>query len=505
MTDTSAEKSKKQPRPPIVVVMGHIDHGKTSILDWYRKTKVVEKESGGITQHIAAYEVEHHGKKLTFIDTPGHEAFPQIRMRGAKIADIAILVVAADEGVKTQTREAIAVIRQSKTSFVVALNKIDKQGANPERVKQELAKEEVLVEGYGGSVPSVAISAKTGEHMDDLLETVLLMAEMEELSADSTALAHGVVLEVARTAQRGTNATLLILDGTLKKGETIVIARSAEQVKILEDFLGRPIAQAGAASPVIITGLSAVPAAGDRFSAFPDKKSAESFIASLPVPPEQEKKQPRMSPVADSTGEETKPVFNIIIKADAQGSREALESEIQKLATEHVAIKILKSEIGDINESDVKMALATRTVTIAGFRVRIDPSVREMARHSNIHIVTGSVIYELLDALKQNIFSLTPAEKKRVSIGRVKILKFFKKESGGQIVGGRVEEGVIRKESPVDIVRGDQTLGTGTVAQLQREKNPADEVGAGAECGMLIQTKIVIQAGDILTVFQEEI
>mgnify|MGYP001568094588 FL=1 len=505
MTPSPARETDKKIRPPIVVVVGHVDHGKTSILDWYRKTKIAEKESGGITQHIAAYEVEQDGKKLTFIDTPGHEAFPQIRVRGATIADIAILVVAADEGVKAQTREAIAVIRQSKIPFVVALNKTDKPGANPERIKQELAKEEVLVEGYGGQVPAVEISAKTGERMDELLETVLLVAEMESLHTDTAMPTHGLVLEAGRTSTRGSSATMLILNGVLKKSDVLVIGKSVEPIKILENFLGRSISEAYASSPVIVAGLSRVPAAGDTCTAFPDKKSAEEFAASLPAPDSGAAiKHPSVSPAPDNADAPPKPVFNVIIKADAQGSREALESEAQKLATENVAIKILKSEVGDINESDVKLAAATGLVTIAGFRVRTDSSVRETARHAHIRILTGTVIYELLNALKKEITELVPAEKKRIILGRIKILKLFKKDNGGQIVGGRVEEGVVRRGADAQISRNGEEIGGGAIAQVQREKTPADEAGAGAECGLLVQTKISIQPGDILTVFQEE-
>ena len=279
-----------------------------------------------------------------------------------------------------------------------------------------------------------------------------------------------------------------------------------EQVKIFENFLGRPIEASGPSSPVIVTGLSAVPAAGEPFSAFADKKSAEEFVAALPLPAENPAptRAQRQSPTPELPDAAAKPVFNIIIKADAQGSREALESEIKKLENERVSIKVLKSEIGDINESDVKMALATRLVTIAGFRVKIDPSVREMARHANIHIITGEVIYELLDQTAQEINSLVPPEKKRVILGRLKILKFFKKENGGQIVGGRVEEGIVRKGATAEIIRAGEPVDTGAIIQLQREKNPAPEVGAGAECGLLVNAKTTIQPGDILVVFQEE-
>ncbi len=488
-------------RPPIVVVMGHVDHGKTSILDWYRKTTVTETESGGITQHIGAYEVEHRGKKATFIDTPGHEAFPQIRVRGARIADIAILVVASDEGVKTQTREAIAVIRQNNIPFIVALNKIDKSSANPERVKQELAKEEVLVEGYGGKIPTVEISAKTGQGMDELLETVLLVAELENLKADQASPGHGVVLEVVRDARRGTSATLLILDGSIRKGQTLVIGRAAETIRIFEDFLGRRILQAGPSSPVIITGLARLPAAGETFSAFPNKAAAEAFIQSIPAPGAPERSE-TLSPAAPD--QQPAQTFNIIIKADTIGSREALEEAIEKLGVDGVAVKILKSEIGDINESDVKLALAGRNATIIGFRVRIDHAARELIRHALIRVLSGDVIYELLDQIKEKIKALAPTEEKRLMLGRVTILKFFKKENGGQIVGGRVSEGAVRRGAAFEIIRAEQNIGTGIIRQLQRERSPTSEVGAGAECGMMIEAKIMASPGDILAVYTED-
>lgn len=489
------KENDKTIRPPIIVVVGHIDHGKTTILDWYRKTKVVEKETGGITQHIGAYEVEHNGKKLTFIDTPGHEAFPNIRIRAALVADIAVLVVAADEGVKPQTREASAVIREHQLPFVVAINKIDKPEANPERVKQELAKEEVLVEGYGGKIPAVTVSAKTGQNMEELLETLLLVAELENLQADADKPAEGAVVEAHMDSRRGAAATLIIRDGTLRKGDVVALGRSVEIVRILEDFRGETIESAGPSAVVEISGLGQAPTAGDSFRAFATRARAEEFVKT--IPPVSGASQ---APTADG-----KQIFNIILKTDVFGSREALEAALQKIESPSLGIRILKSGVGDINESDVKLALATRLVTIVGFKVKIDTAAREFARANNIRIVTGEVIYDLLNAVKEAINQSISPEVKRTDLGAVKILKLFKKENGRQVIGGRVEQGLIRKEAKAEITRNRQAVGTGTIAELQRERQTVEEVGVGAECGMLLDSKTPAEEGDVLLIFLEEL
>lgn len=488
------EKGQGTTRPPIIVVMGHIDHGKTSILQHYRRTQMIEKESGGITQHIGAYEVEHNGKRLTFIDTPGHEAFPNIRLRGSMVADVAVLVVAAEEGVKPQTQEAIRVIREQNLPFVVALNKMDKPEANPERVKQELAKAEVLVEGYGGKIPAVAVSAKTGQNMEELLETLLLVAELENLEADATKPAEGVVVEAHMDPRRGASATLIVRDGTLSKGDLAAIGRNMEVVKILEDFRGKTIESAGPSAVVLAAGLAQVPAAGDSFRAFASRVQAQEFVKTLPP----------ASAATPALTADAKPIFNIILKADVFGSREALEAALQKLESPSLGIRILKSGIGDINESDVKLALATRLVTIVGFRVKADAAARELARPSNVRIVTGEVIYDLLDAVREAINQSIPPEVKRTDLGTVKILKLFNKENGRQILGGRVEEGVVRKGEKAEIIRNRQPIGGGVISELQRERQAAEEVGQGAECGMLLDSKTPVEVGDTLVIFQEE-
>lgn len=483
-------------RPPIVVVMGHIDHGKTKILDWYRKTKVVEQESGGITQHIGAYEVTHKGKSITFIDTPGHEAFSKMRSRGARVADIAILVVAADEGVKPQTKEAIEIIQENNLPFVVALNKIDKPEANVERVKQQLAEQNILVESYGGKVPSVEISAKVGQNTDDLLEVLLLLAELEHLKRDPNKN-DGVVIEAHLDAKRGITSTLLVRNGSLAQGDILVIGKSIETIKILEDFMGKQITEAQTSSPVRVAGLSELPAVGDTFQKFPSKKEAEFFVKNIP--------EEVVAKSAAAVGEEGRPIFNIILKTDVSGSKEALEESLKKMENESIGINILKSDVGNINETDLKLASATKLVTVIGFKVKVDASARELAERGNIHIVQGDIIYEVLDQVKRKAEVLIPPIVTRKDLGKLKILKVFKKEGSKHIIGGRVEDGIAKKGARADIKHFKDVVGTGTIANLQQNKREADEVSRGLECGMLFEAKASVEEGDVLEIFEEEI
>lgn len=493
-------KTENTIRPPIIVVMGHIDHGKTTILDWYRKANVVKSESGGITQHIGAYEVIHDEKTITFIDTPGHEAFSKIRSRGAHIADIAILVIAADEGIKPQTKEAIEIIKQSQIPFVVAFNKIDKPEANPERVKQELAREDILVESYGGKVPSVEVSARTGKNMDLLLETIVLLAELQELKAVVNKNAIGAVLETHRDPKRGISATLLIQDGTLKRHDIIVMDRNIETVRNLDNFMGVHTDHLGPSSPALIAGLSHMPTVGEPFLAFPSKPKAQEYIKQL-LPLQVETEKNSSTVVA---GENEKPIFNIILKSDVVGSKEAIEESLKKLESDAVGITVLRSEVGDINEDDVKLALATHLITIVGFKVRIDPSVQELARNHNIHIVSGDVIYHLLDEIKRHIEDMIPPIVQRTLIGKIKILKLFKKDGNKQVIGGRIDEGIVNKKALMNIIRGKEVLGNAVILQLQREKREVEEVAQGNECGILADSPVTIREGDMCEIYREE-
>jgi len=510
MSKTVVEKetiSHTASRPPIVVVMGHIDHGKTTILDWFRKTKVAEKESGGITQHIGAYIVEHESEKtgdkrrITFIDTPGHEAFSKLRSRGAKVADIAVLVVAAEEGIKPQTKEALDIIRKAELPFVVAINKIDRQEANPERVKQELAKEDVLVESYGGQVPSVEVSAKTGKNMDELLEVIVLMSDLEHLQADAGKSAEGIVIEAHRDPKRGVTATLLLRDGSIHSGDYIVIGGSAESVKIFENFAGHPIREAGPSSPVLVAGLKEMPAVGEEFKGSATRKEAEEVAELHRESAGDSEKSAGYTPFEEGG----RPVFNVVIKADVAGSREALEDLVKRFESDMVAINILRSKTGDINESDVKLALATGRVTIIGFRVGADSSVRLTAEKSNTRILTGDIIYQLIDDVKKEIEAFIPSIVERADVGKAKIVKVFKKDGARTIAGGRVSEGEIKKGAFCDIVRMKDVVGRGTIIQVQHNKADVSSVAAGEEFGALVEFRGTIEEGDVLGVFEERI
>ena len=489
----------KESRPPIVVVMGHIDHGKTSILDYYRAAKVAGKESGGITQHIGAYEVEHHGKNITFIDTPGHEAFSKIRSRGARVADLAILVIAADEGVKPQTKEALDIIRNASLPFVIAFNKIDRPEANPERVKQDLAREEILVESYGGQIPSVAVSAKTGQGMDELLEVLLILADLAQLHAHPERPAQGVIIETHRDPRRGIAATLLILDGTLFKKDVLALGRNIETMRIFENFQGSGLDTAGPSVPVRAVGIAKLPFVGDTFRAFRTRDAAETFVANLApeIPSE------KQTSIPSSEQQEKKLTFNIILKADVAGSQEALADALEKIGSDMIRINILLGGVGDINESDVKHAQATNLVTIVGFRVKIDPAVQELAAHAHIRLVMGDVIYDIIEKVKKEVEELLPPEIKRTDLGKIKILKIFKRDGARQIVGARVETGAAKKGMRIDLYRVKERIGTGVILQLQREKTPVEEVQAGTESGLMIELKTPIEIGDTGDIFEE--
>lgn len=493
---TETKKFNSWVRPPVVVVMGHVDHGKTTMLDWYRKTSVALGESGGITQHIGAYEVAYKEKRITFIDTPGHESFSKMRSRGAKIADIAILVVAADDGVKSQTKEAIKIIKENNLSFVVAINKIDKPEANTQRVIQQLAEADVLVEEYGGKIPSVEISAKTGKNMEELLDVILLVAELEHLTADPGKHAEGVVIEARLDKRRGITATLLVRDGTLRRNDTVVVGSSLEAIKILENFRGERIDAAGPSLPARIVGLKILPVVGETFRGFSKKADAEAFVKTAPL-------QRVAAPPRVDIAEKGCMVFNIILKTDVAGSKEAIEDELKKLNTEAIGISILKSEVGDINETDVKLASATKLVTIVGFRVSLDASTRELAQNLNIRIITGDVIYELLDALKRAIEEMMPPIIERNDIGRAKILKVFKRDGARQVVGGRVEAGVAQHNALFEAQRAKNILGRGTIRELRMGRQTVTEVSKGSEFGLLVESSIPIEAGDILLIFKE--
>lgn len=498
-----AKKQNLITRPPIVVVMGHIDHGKTKLLDTIRKTNVVAKESGGITQHIGAYEIIHNDKKITFIDTPGHEAFDKMRSRGAAVADVAILVVAADEGIKPQTLEALRHIQQAEIPYIVAINKIDKPEANVDRIKTQLAEKEVLLEGWGGNIPFQPLSAMTGEGIPELLELILLVADLEELKADSSAQAEGIVIESHMDPKKGVVATLLIKNGVLKSGDFVVINQIYGKIKSLEDFQGKSIKEATFSSPVLILGLPSVAPLGEIFLAIKDKKDAEKLAE------ENNKKILAQKSQAAHEEEKTgKEILNIILRADVAGSEEALHKMVTNLNFEKVAAKVIKSGVGDIDESDIKFAQATDAV-ICGFKIKTPSAIQMMAENSKIKIITADIIYELIDAIKEELKSMLKPEFERNLLGKLSVLAFFKQVANGdQVIGGKVTSGIAKKGSAVDVIKDGQKIGRGRLTRLQQDKAEASEVSQGKECGILFtplepkDTKI--QVGCTLEFYEEK-
>lgn len=483
------------PRPPIAVIMGHIDHGKTTLLDYIRKTKVAEKESGGITQHVGAYEIEYQGKKITFIDTPGHEAFSKMRARGARIADLAILVVAGDDGVKPQTLEALEAIKEAKIPFIVAINKIDKEGANPERVKKELAEHEVYVEGFGGNVPSVNISAKTGQGVPELLEMIILVSEMEELKADPDCPASGAVIESRLDPRRGITATLIIENGTLKKKMFINAGGAIAAVKIFEDFLGRPLEESNFSSPVKIIGFDKLPPAGANFRTYDSKSEAEAETA---------KESPSQAcPIAGKFKETTEEKFIIplIIKADVSGSLEALQKEIFKLESGEAALNIVRLGVGNITEDDVKLASADKNAIVIGFRVKTEAGPKQMAERLAVKIASFDIIYKMSEWLEKEMEKMAPRKETEEIIGTAELIKIFKQEKNRQVVGGLVLSGRVAAGKYVKISRRGVIIARGKIMELQQNRMPASEVEQGKEFGALLDIKTELAKKDIIEAY----
>jgi translation initiation factor IF-2 len=483
-----AEKPEKFIRPPVVVVMGHVDHGKTTLLDYIRKTNVALKETGGITQHIGAYEITFGGKRLTFLDTPGHEAFSKMRSRGAKVADVAILVVAADEGVKPQTKEAINHIFEAKIPMVVAINKMDKPTADPQKVKQELAALNVLVEDWGGNVPVAEISAKTGQGVDTLLELLLLVAEMEELKADPNAPAEGVVIESQLDRRRGPIATLLVQNGTLKKGDAVLAGDAFAKIKLLENFEGSAIGEAPPSSPVRVLGWEKLPQVGEHFRAGSEEE-LRSFVKEITELRSKSAAQP---------GD-----ILLIVKADVAGSEEALLEALKKIAPEDIKISILSSGVGDVSESDVKLAYASGAIILA-FRVRILPEAASFLKHQPVRIITSDIIYELLELVEKEIARVREEKNLAAMRTRLEVLALFGLKGNRQIIGGKVIEGVLKKRMLMAVIRRGEKIGKAKIINLQKEKRDVEEVETGAECGLLVETALKILKGDILEEIKDE-
>lgn len=492
-----------QPRPPVVTILGHVDHGKTTLLDTIRKTNVVAGEAGGITQHIRAYQVKKKGSFITFIDTPGHEAFSAMRERGVSIADIAVLVVAADDGVRPQTKEVIEYLKERKIPTIVAINKIDKPEANIQRVKQELADNGILLEQWGGEVMSAEVSAKQNIGIDDLLERILLLAEVEDFRADAKRDGLAVVLEAHLDPQTGPIATVLIKTGTLKVGQDVVAGRSFGRIRKMEDYSGRNLNVAGPSMPVVIMGLDTTAQTNDILQVASGKSAARLKSKEMAGKFLSEKIKSVKQKVEEGIEEGKIKKFNLVLKADVQGSLEAVEQILATIKSDEVAIEYVGVGVGNITESDVKLA-ESAGATVFGFNVETTPVAKRMAETSGIEIKAFKIIYELVQEVKNRMAGMLPPEIVRTDLGKLNVLAVFKTGKHDMIVGGRVSEGKIIKKSLIEVKRNGEIIGKGRLANLQQNKVNVEEVGQGNECGITFEGDVKIKEGDALIVYKEE-
>ncbi len=473
------------PRPPIIVVMGHVDHGKTTLLDYIRQTNVAIKEAGGITQSIGAYEIEHSGKKITFIDTPGHEAFSKMRARGTQVADLAILVVAADEGVKPQTKEALGHIQAAKLPFIVAINKIDKPDVNLDRVKNELMTAGILLEGYGGNVSWQAVSAKTGQGVSELLDLILLAAELENLKYEPAGQTQGVIIEVHLDSRRGIVASVIVKNGILRVGQGIATPTAGGKIKSLENFLGKKADSLEPSSPALLLGFDSLPQVGEEFLA---REVKLGIIEEMPLVTV---KRPLTVPLEDSQK------LKVILKADNTGSLEVLDDIIKNLPSTK-SLEILEKGIGKINENNLKLALTTQALVI-GFKVDLDKAAENLKNIHNIKVITSEIIYELLKELEDYLTLL----KKTANLqAELEVLAVFGvPEKNKQIIGGRITKGPIKNQQKFEVWRKEQSFTQGRILNLQEQRKDVPEAEAGKEVGLLIEADDIIKVGDKLKVF----
>jgi translation initiation factor IF-2 len=493
-------------RPPVVTVMGHVDHGKTSLLDAIRHAQVAQGEAGGITQHIGAYQVEVNGRKITFLDTPGHEAFTQMRARGAQVTDIAVIVVAADDGVMPQTIEAIDHARAAQVPLVVALNKIDRPNANPDHVKQQLADHGVVIEEYGGDVVCVPVSAKKQIGITDLLEMILLVADLQDLKANPNAPAHGVVIEARLDQNTGVTANALVQDGTLKIGDTIVVGTISGRIRAMFDDKGERIRKATPSSPVSILGLSEVPAAGDRLEVVADEKAARTLIQRRREADRQAGHSITLDTLYMQMREGKIKELNLLIKSDVQGSAEAIRHALTRVGEEHaeenLKVRLIQDAVGNVSETDVYLASASSAIIIA-FNVKVDPAAQRLASVNGVDIRSYNIIYKLVEDIDAALKGLLePVYREQVD-GHAEVMQIFK--VGRQVIigGCRITDGKLVRSSQVRVQRGGQTVFTGLIESLRRGKDDVREVSQGYECGIILEDYNALEVGDIIEAFSK--
>ena len=490
-------------RPPVVTIMGHVDHGKTTLLDSIRKSKIVDSEYGGITQAIGAYQVEQNGNKVTFIDTPGHAAFTEMRARGASITDIVIIIVAADDGVMPQTEEAIDHALAAKVPIVVAVNKCDKPDAKPERIRTEMAEHNITPEEWGGTIPFVDISAKTGKGIDLLLETILAIAEMQELKANPQRYALGTVIESKMDKNIGGVASLLIQNGTLRIGDPIVVGTTYGKIRTMKNDLGVSIVEAGPATPVEITGLSETPSAGDKFMAFETEGQAKNVADKRSILARENKFQKQtltLDTLFASINSDTKEI-NVVLKADVRGSEEAVKNALEKIEVDGIKIKVIRSGIGTITESDVVLANASNAI-ILGFCVSPSNSTKEIAKEYSVDIRLYTIIYKLVEEMEAAMKGMLAPEYEEKTIGTVEIRKLFKFSKVGNIAGSYVQDGIVKNNAQARLIRDGIVIVETKISSLQREKDQVKEVKKGYECGITLENYSDIKIGDIIEVFE---
>ena len=505
--ETDIDEENLVKRPPIVTIMGHVDHGKTSLLDAIRNAKVTASEAGGITQHIGAYTVSLNGEKITFLDTPGHEAFTAMRARGAQVTDIVILVVAADDGIMPQTKEAINHCKAADVPMIVAINKIDRPGANVDRVKQELTEHGLVSEDWGGDTICVPVSAKTGENLESLLEMVLLTAEMQELQADPNRKAKGTVIEAKLDKGRGAVASLLIQNGTLNVGDSILVGSTYGRIRAMFDDRGKKIKSAGPSIPVEILGLSEVPAAGDRFIVCKDEKTARNMAdlrkQKIKADSHQASNRVSLEDLYSQIQEGKVKELAIVVKADVQGSVEAIRQSLEKLSTDDVKVRVIHGAVGAITETDVTLAAASNALII-GFNVRPDGNATAQSEKENIEIKTYRIIYDAIEDVKSAMIGMLEPEYKEVVNGKAEVRMTYKISNVGTIAGCYVIDGKIVRNSEVRVIRDGIVIFESTLASLKRFKDDAKEVAKGYECGLSIEKFNDLKEGDIIESFTME-
>ena len=505
--DSEDDEANLVPRAPVVVVMGHVDHGKTSILDVIRHSHVTEGEAGGITQHIGAYRVQVDGREITFLDTPGHAAFTTMRARGAQVTDIAVLVVAADDGIMPQTVEAINHAKAAGVSIIVAINKMDKEGTNPERVKEQLTEYELVPEEWGGDTPCIPVSAHTKQGIDDLLEMILLTADMMELKANPDRAARGTVIEARLDKGMGPVATVLVQNGTLRAGDTIVAGTTVGRVRSMMDDRGRRVKEAGPSVPVEITGLNDVPVGGDIFNAVSDERLARELVEQRLTEQKEAQFNSQTKVTLDNLFEQMKEgdmkELKIIVKADVQGSVEAVRQSLEKLSNEEVRVHIIHGGVGAINESDVMLANASNAI-IVGFNVRPDPVAEENAKRDGVDMRLYRIIYDCIEEIESAMKGMLAPKYREVALGKAECRETYKISNVGMVIGGHVTSGKITRNAQVRVVRDGIIVADDKVASLRRFKDDVREVAEGYDCGITLEKFSDIKQGDVLAAYEME-